>query len=81
MGSRRAGFSGFRTPERKDAESFSGPTPLPPADALEAAAARARRVEELRRAVQAGTYRPDATDVAKAVVRAHTRRALFGDDH
>lgn len=81
MSRRRVDSSGPELPLGTKDESFAGPMPVPPADALEAAAARARRVEELRRAVAAGTYRPDATKVAESVLRSETRRSLFGDDH
>lgn len=81
MGSRRTELFDFETPERSPSESFSGRPPEPPANALEAAAARVRRVAELREAVAAGAYRPDAEEVASAMLRSRPRRALFGDDH
>lgn len=81
MRTRRTDLSDSRTPEQKGTESFTGTPPEPPANALEAAAARALRVAELRRAVADGTYRPDGRKVAEALLKSRTRRALFGDDH
>jgi len=81
MRTRRTDLSGSPPLERKGTESFTGTPPVPPADALEAAAARALRVAELRRAVAEGTYRPDGRKVAAALLKSRTRRALFGDDH
>lgn len=82
---RRTDLSGSEAPPKREAESvaksFEGRPPEPPADALEAASARALRVAELRRAVAEGRYRPDGRKVAEALLRSRTRRALFGDDH
>ena len=81
MRSRRTDLSDSSRPGEGSVESFTGRPPQPPADALEAAAARALRVAELRRAVASGAYRPDASKVAAALFKARARRVLFGDDH
>ncbi|MDG2308487.1 MAG: flagellar biosynthesis anti-sigma factor FlgM [Candidatus Binatia bacterium] len=78
MRTRRTELSGWQDPENESCESA---TDRPPENALEAAAARAVRVGELRRALAAGTYRPDAGKVAQALLKSLTRLALFGDDH
>lgn len=81
MRARRTYLSGSRPPVNTGTESFEGRPPEPPANALEAAATRALRVAELRRAVAQGTYRPDGRKVAQALLKSRTRRALFGDEH
>ena len=77
----RTDLSGSQGPEKESPGSATDRPRRLPANALEAAAARAVRVEEIRRAVAAGTYRPDAGKVARALLKSRTRRALFGDDH
>jgi len=79
MGHRRTDSSDARTP--RGSGSGAARSGRAPANALEAAEARARRVAELRAAVAAGTYRPDAREVAAALLRSRARRALFGDGH
>ncbi len=81
MRERRTDLSDSGKPGHSGTESFEGSAPQPPADALEAARARARRVAELRQAVADGTYRPEGRKVAEALLRSRIRTALFGDDH
>ena len=81
MSTRRTDLSGSPGPREDGPRSVSGKARKPPANALEAAVARAQRVAKLREAVVAGTYRPDARKVAAAMLRSRSRRALFGGDH